>query len=88
VELSDGENRHSATLLEISRTGAKVAGIIGVTAGQELEFRAGTVRVPGEVVWSEGAECAIAFGIPIAAAEVSRLRSLAAFVSGMASNND
>jgi len=83
VELSIGAMKHSATLCEISRTGAKLSGVSPLAEGQELEFRAGTVQVLGEVVWSKGSECAIAFDTPIAAAEVGRLRSLANFVAGI-----
>lgn len=82
VELSVGGEKHSATLSEISRTGAKLGGISSLAAGQDLEFRAGDVQALGEVVWSEGSECAIAFDTPIAAAEVSRIRSLANLVAG------
>src|SRR5438309_10811924 len=67
VELSIGEEKHSATLREISRTGAKLSGLGPLTEGQELEFRAGKVQALAVVVWSEGFECAIAFDIPIAA---------------------
>ena len=82
MELSIGAEKHSATLREISRTGAKLSGI-RFAAGQELEFRAGTVQALGEVVWAEDSECAIGFDTPIAAAEVDRLRSLANFVGGV-----
>ena len=77
--LADGITR-SATLGEISRTGAKLSGVSHVKAGQELQFRAGNVHALGEVVWAEGDRCAIAFDIPIGSDEVSRLRSLANFV--------
>jgi len=85
VELSIGSSKQVATLREISRTGAKLSGP-GFAAGQELEFRAGTVQALGEVVWSEGSECAIAFDTPIAAAEVIRLRSVANLISGFEEN--
>src|SRR4051812_11390994 len=82
VQLSIGPQKHPATLSEISRTGAKLSGTSQLAEGQELEFRAGNVQALAAVVWSEGSECAIAFDIPIAAAEVVRLRSLANFVAG------
>jgi hypothetical protein len=82
VELSISSDKQVATLREISRTGAKLSGPSFET-GQELEFRAGAVHALGEVVWSEGSECAIAFDTPIAAAEVARLRSLANFIAGV-----
>jgi hypothetical protein len=83
VELTFGAIKHSATLNEISRTGAKLSGVSPLAEGQELVFRAGTVQALGEVVWSTGSECAIAFDIPIAAVEVGRLRSLVNFVAGV-----
>jgi len=83
VELTIGAIKHSATLNEISRTGAKLSGLSPLAEGQELVFRAGTVQALGEVVWSTGSECAIAFDIPIAAVEVGRLRALVTFVAGV-----
>jgi hypothetical protein len=77
VELSVGGMKHSATLREISRTGAKLGGVSSLETGDEVEFSAGRVHALGSVVWSEGSESAIAFDIPIAAAEVNELRCLA-----------
>jgi hypothetical protein len=82
VELSSGANKFPATLRDISRTGAKLSGIAPIAAGEEVDFRAGTVQVSAEVVWYEGSECAIAFHLPIAGSEVARLRSLADFDAG------
>jgi hypothetical protein len=81
VELAIGERKQFATLSEISRTGAKLSGVSSLTEGEELLFKASNVRALGEVVWCEGSECAIAFDVPIAVAEVSRLRALANFVT-------
>lgn len=81
VELSIGGAKQSAILSEISRTGAKLRGTRLIDIGEELIFRAGSVQAPGQVVWSEGDQCAIAFDIPIAPGEVGRLRSLASFVT-------
>ena len=80
VELSVDGRTLPAALGEISRTGAKLSGVNCVKAGQELQFRAGTIHALGQVVWAEGDRCAIAFDTPIGASEVSRLRSLANFV--------
>jgi len=86
VELSTGTEAQQAAVSEISRTGAKLNGVTPFAKGQELEFRAGTVRALGEVVWSEGSECAIAFDTPIAVDEVKYLRALANFVAGVSNN--
>ena len=82
VELSIGGTKQRATLTEISRTGAKLNGVGPLTVDQDLEFRAGTVRACGAVVWFDGNECAIEFDTPLAVAEVGRLRVLADFVTG------
>ena len=79
VELSLGATKQLASLTEISRTGAKLSAVSSLLAGDEVVFRAGSVNALGEVVWSEGGECAIAFVVPIAVAEVNRLRSLTQF---------
>jgi PilZ domain len=86
VELSIGANRFPATLLDISRTGAKLRHVGSIAAGEDVEFRAGNVQVPGEVVWCEGSECAVAFDLPIAASEVTRLQSLADMVSDLSND--
>jgi hypothetical protein len=83
VELSVGGTKHSATLTEISGTGAKLRRASALATGDDVVFRAGDVKALGEVVWSEGTECAIAFDIPIAAAEVNRLRSLANLMTSL-----
>jgi hypothetical protein len=83
VELSVGAAKHSATLNDISRTGAKLSVVDSLAAGQEVMFRAGNVQALAEVVWSEREQCAIAFDIPIAVGEVSRLRTLANFVTSV-----
>jgi hypothetical protein len=77
VELSVGPTKHKASLSEISRTGVKLSDVSSVREGDEVVFRAGTVTALGEVVWSDGGACAVAFVVPIAVAEVNRLRSLA-----------
>ena len=81
IELSAGDRKQSAILTEISRTGAKLSAVSGLIEGEQLLFRAGNVQALAQVVWCEGAECAIEFDIPIAAAEVKRLRDLANFVT-------
>lgn len=81
VELSNGDRKHFATLTELSRTGAKLSAVSSLIEGEQLLFRAGNVQALAQVVWCEGTECAIEFDIPIAVAEVKRLRDLATFVT-------
>jgi|SRR3954451_18116568 hypothetical protein len=83
VELLIGAKRHFATLGDISRTGAKLSGVSLIAAGDDVEFRAGNLQVPGEIAWCEGSDCAIAFDLPISGAEVRRLQTLANFVAGV-----
>jgi hypothetical protein len=73
--LSTRAGDHPATLIDISRTGARLGGTLLPGAGEELTFRADDVSAAGQVVWSELGVCAIAFDTPIAAAEVLQLRS-------------
>jgi len=59
-----------------------------VALGDEFQFKAGNVRAAGVVIWVEADECAIEFVTPIAVAEVSRIRSLAHFISGVSKDRD
>jgi hypothetical protein len=77
VELSVGTQKQSATLKEISRTGAKLGGVGAVAEGEEAALTIGDVQAIGNVVWCKGGECAIAFDIPISVREVKRVRSIA-----------
>jgi len=81
--LSTVAQNHSATLMDISRTGARLTGISLPAEGEELTFRTGKVEVLGGVVSTESDQCAVEFDIPIAGAEVNRLRSLANFVTAV-----
>jgi hypothetical protein len=68
---------HSAELIDVSRTGARLKGPVFPAAGADLVFHAGKVRAAGEVIWIDGDQCGVAFDTPIAAAEVTRIRVLA-----------
>jgi hypothetical protein len=76
--LSSGLRNDAAELVEVSRTGARLAGKSLPTIGEQLTFRAGDVQALGEVVRSERHECAIEFQTPIATGEVDQLRKLGA----------
>ena len=74
--LSNSTEHYQAAVLDISRTGARLAADTLPPVGRELLFRAENVRAVAEVVWSDGAVCALEFDTPLAAAEVQHLRSL------------
>ena len=86
VELWIDGIKHSGILAEISRTGARLCGMSSLEEGQELTFKAGKVQAQGDVVWSQGDQCAVSFDTPIAAGEVGRLRALASFVASVRSH--
>ena len=75
--LATGAAHHSAELIDLSRTGARLKGATFPEEGADLIFQAGKVRVTGEIIWVEGDQCGVAFDTPIAAAEVNRIRVLA-----------
>jgi hypothetical protein len=76
--LSTGSRNDPAELVDVSRTGARLAGKNLPTIGERLIFRAGDVQAFGQVVRSEPYQCAIEFETPIATAEVDQLRKLGA----------
>ena len=79
--LAAGAAHHSAELIDLSRTGARLKGATFPEEGVDLIFHAGKVRATGEVIWIEGDHCGVAFDTPIAAAEVNRIRVLANLVT-------
>lgn len=79
--LATGAAHHSAELIDLSRTGARLKGATFPEEGADFTFHAGKVRATGEVIWVEGNQCGVAFDTPIAAAEVNRIRVLANLVT-------
>jgi hypothetical protein len=75
--LSTQAGHCQVSLIDISRTGARLAGATLPPAGEQLTFRADNVLAQADVVWSELGMCAVEFDTPIAVAEVQRLQSLA-----------
>jgi hypothetical protein len=76
ASISAGDLQHPATVIDVSRTGARVAGRNLPQEGQEVTIQVGSLKAPGLVVWSDTNVCAIEFDIPIAAVEVQQLRAL------------
>lgn len=83
VALCAGHSEYSASLIDLSRTGARLAAELLPHQGVDLTFRAEKLRVPALLVWVDGNECGVEFDTPIAAAEVSRIRSLSNFVKSI-----
>lgn len=77
VEVSINDTKQSVTLVQVSRTGAKLRGVRSVAVGDQLIFKAAEVHAVGEAIRVDGDECAIEFDTPIAATEVSSLNRLA-----------
>jgi hypothetical protein len=75
--LATGAAHHSAELIDLSRTGARLQGADFPAADADLVFHAGKVRAAGEVIWIDGDQCGVSFDTPIAAVEVNRIRVLA-----------
>jgi hypothetical protein len=67
---------YHATIVDISRTGARLCGDVLPTVGQQVNFRAENVHASADVVWSDLGACALEFDTPIAISEVQRLRWL------------
>jgi hypothetical protein len=75
ASLADDDRRYLVTLVDISRTGARMTGAEMPESGDDVLFRAGNLEMLATVVRSAANECAIDFATPIAAEEVQRLQA-------------
>ncbi|MCW3798269.1 PilZ domain-containing protein [Sphingomonas sp. BN140010] len=66
--------RHSAAMLDLSQTGARLGGNDLPAAGDEMLLRVAGAALMGEVVWSTGEECGVRFDEPPTAGELQALR--------------
>ena len=73
ASLAASDKRYLLTLVDVSRTGARLSGADIPQEGDELIFRAMDVEGFAKVVWTSADECAIDFATAISAAEVQRL---------------
>ena len=78
-----GAEQRLTQLRDISRTGVCVAGSNLPGPGEDVGFKVGEVQAFGEVIRSHDGRCVVVFDIPIAVAEVSRVRTLANFVAAL-----
>ena len=75
ASLASAEKRYFLTLVDVSRTGARLNGAEIPEEGEDVLFRAADVEMLATVVRSAETECAIDFATPIAAPEVQRLQA-------------
>jgi hypothetical protein len=75
ASLADDDRRYLVTLVDVSRTGARMTGAEMPESGDDVLFRAGDLEMLATVVRSGANECAIDFATPIAAEEVQRLQA-------------
>jgi hypothetical protein len=71
-----GDLQYPTTVIDVSRTGARLTGRDLPQEGEDVTIQIGSLRSPAWVVWSDRDVCAIEFDTPIAAAEVQQLRSI------------
>lgn len=64
---------YPATIIDVSRTGARLRCEVLPSIGQRLSFKAEDVHASAEVIWCEAGNCAIEFDTPIAVSEVQKL---------------
>src|SRR5437763_1162851 len=69
--------RNSASLLDVSRTGARLEGAQLPTAGKDVVLRCGSVDTFGTVVWNASGRCGVHFDEPIGGKELVALRGIA-----------
>ena len=74
--LSMAAGDYSTTLIDVSRTGARLSGEILPPDGEQVSFRAEKVHACATVVRSGAGTCAVEFDTPIAVSEVKLLRML------------
>ena len=65
---------HSAELIDISATGARLQSPYGPEKGEEVLFSVDRLRAFGTVAWTHEDEFGIAFDVPVIADEVEILR--------------
>lgn len=73
--LAADDKKYFVTLVDLSRTGARLCGPEIPEKGHEVLFRAKGIEVFGKVVWSDASECGVDFTGPISAIEVQRLQA-------------
>ena len=65
---------HSALLLDVSYTGARLGGDYLPSKGEEVMLTVEKVRAFGTVVWSRRGECGVRFDLPLEPLDIHDLR--------------
>jgi hypothetical protein len=73
---------HSAILIDLSRTGARLSGEDLPEEAEYLTISLGGMRVFGTIAWCHGGECGVTFEEVLSEANLRLLGSKAAKVSG------
>ncbi|WP_408021953.1 PilZ domain-containing protein [Sphingomonas cremea] len=83
VEALDGHN--SVSLLDVSRSGARLQAAALPAAGKDVVLRCGAIDTFGTVVWNVAGRCGVQFEEPISRQELIALRAVAVAIesSGM-----
>lgn len=68
----------AVTLLDVSRSGARVEGFHLPGVGRDIILRCGNIDAFGTIVWAASNRCGINFDEPVAAQDLVELRRLAA----------
>ena len=74
--LSTPSGHYAATIIDISRTGARLRSEVLPPLGREIAFSAKDVRIAADIIWCHADMCAIEFSTPLATEEVYRLQRL------------
>ncbi len=72
--VSTPQNNRTAVLTDLSSTGARLKGSHLPSLGQAVTLKIDLLRAFGLVVWSEGAQCGVAFDSALPLFEVERLK--------------
>jgi hypothetical protein len=68
---------HRAAIIDLSRSGARLAGPDLPPEGDELIFKAENAQALGRVIWATRNECGVSFDNAMSAVDVQRLRTAA-----------
>ena len=75
ASLATTDRKYFLTLVDLSRTGARLSGPETPETGDAVLFRAADVEMVATVVRTAPNECAVEFATPIAPVEVQRLQA-------------
>lgn len=77
ASVEDLHGRHSANLLDVSRTGARIEAVDIPAVGKAVVLRCGGIDTFGTVVWNVSGRCGVHFDEPIGGRDLVALRAVA-----------